>query len=277
MFRHSLITIATMLALAVSCKPERPQLTVSCGADNDLVNLLKAEKVPLKLCHGVQDALESAPQGSGVMLLADVDTLSGNVLSSENLELVKEKQLRVFVECPIVYGSHTRIGSHTLNLERIVVLDSLRAELPSLSLLSFNKAVLRDISIEPDSTLLVAAKVAGFNDAVYGLDNTPTEPVLFFSKDGVLVSTTCLSQCARERLMPEKRMKALLEQLSTAQTEAELKSLYSQIQMNVVERLPVLGMLFRTGTVLSTRSLAGLSGIRVENTLNGIEFMSKGG
>ena len=47
--------------------------------------------------------------------------------------------------------------------------------------------------------------------------------------------------------------------------------------MNVVERLPVLGMLFRTGTVLSTRSLAGLSGIRVENTLNGIEFMSKGG
>ena len=74
-----------------------------------------------------------------------------------------------------------------------------------------------------------------------------------------------------------EEMKALLEQLSTAQTEAELKSLYSQIQMNVVERLPVLGMLFRTGTVLSTRSLAGLSGIRVENTLNGIEFMSKGG
>lgn len=260
MFRHSLITIATMLALAVSCKPERPQLTVSCGADNDLVNLLKAEKVPLKLCHGVQDALESAPQGSGVMLLADVDTLSGNVLSSENLELVKEKQLRVFVECPIVYGSHTRIGSHTLNLERIVVLDSLRAELPSLSLLSFNKAVLRDISIEPDSTLLVAAKVAGFNDAVYGLENTPTEPVLFFSKDGVLVSTTCLSQCARERLTPEKRMKALLEHICEylCGRTVELKSFRMLVHPSFAE-----------GERLSRKD-------RKEAVRRGVEWYSKG-
>ena len=70
-------------------------------------------------------------------------------------------------------------------------------------------------------------------------------------------------------------MQNLLTQLSTVATEAEMKSIYSQIQMNIVDRLPVLGMLFRTGTVLSTRSLAGLSGIRAENTLNGIEFMTK--
>ena len=72
-----------------------------------------------------------------------------------------------------------------------------------------------------------------------------------------------------------EEMQNLLSQVSTAQTEAEMKSIYSQIQMNIVDRLPVLGMLFRTGTVLSTRSLAGLSGIRAENTLNGIEFMTK--
>lgn len=72
-----------------------------------------------------------------------------------------------------------------------------------------------------------------------------------------------------------EEMQNLLTQVSTAATEAEMKSIYSQIQMNIVDRLPVLGMLFRTGTVLSTRSLAGLSGIRAENTLNGIEFMTK--
>ena len=72
-----------------------------------------------------------------------------------------------------------------------------------------------------------------------------------------------------------EEMQNLLSQVSTAETEAEMKSIYSQIQMNIVDRLPVLGMLFRTGTVLSTRSLAGLSGIRAENTLNGIEFMTK--
>ena len=47
------------------------------------------------------------------------------------------------------------------------------------------------------------------------------------------------------------------------------------MQMLTVERLPVLGLLFRTGAVMSTRSLAGLSGIRMSDTLNGIEFMIK--
>ena len=60
-----------------------------------------------------------------------------------------------------------------------------------------------------------------------------------------------------------------------AQSEEQLKTIYSQIQMIVVDRLPVLGLLWRTGTVLSNRSLAGLSGLRASNMLNGIEFMSK--
>ena len=70
------------------------------------------------------------------------------------------------------------------------------------------------------------------------------------------------------------RMNELIEQVPDAVTDAELKAIYSEIQMLCVERLPVLGMMFRTGTVLSTRSLAGLSGIRAGDTLNGIEFMN---
>ena len=71
------------------------------------------------------------------------------------------------------------------------------------------------------------------------------------------------------------RMNELIELVPSAQTEAELKSLYSEIQMLCVERLPVLGMVFRTGAVMSTRSLAGLSGIRAGDMLNGIEFLSQ--
>ena len=68
-------------------------------------------------------------------------------------------------------------------------------------------------------------------------------------------------------------METLLTQSLLAQTDDELKSIYSQIQMLVVERLPMLGLLFRSGTVLSRRSLAGLSGLRVGNMMNGIEYM----
>lgn len=74
-----------------------------------------------------------------------------------------------------------------------------------------------------------------------------------------------------------EEMRKLIAAVPEAQSEEEMKSIYSQIQMNIVDRLPILGLLFRSGTVLSTRSLAGLSGIRAENTLNGIEFMTKQG
>lgn len=70
-------------------------------------------------------------------------------------------------------------------------------------------------------------------------------------------------------------MELAIAQVTSASTEEELKSLYSEMQMLVVERLPVLGLLWRTGVVLSSRSLAGLSGLRVSNMLNGIEFMTQ--
>ena len=70
-------------------------------------------------------------------------------------------------------------------------------------------------------------------------------------------------------------MEIYLNEVTTAQTEDDLRAAFSGIQMLVVERLPILGLLFRTGTVLSKRSLSGLSGLRVGNMLNGIEFMAK--
>lgn len=70
-----------------------------------------------------------------------------------------------------------------------------------------------------------------------------------------------------------EELRSLIKLVPNAASADELKSLYSQIQMHIVEKLPVMGLLFRTGTVLSRRSLAGLSGISVSNTLNGIEFM----
>ena len=67
----------------------------------------------------------------------------------------------------------------------------------------------------------------------------------------------------------------LLEQSVTTADPDALRSVYSELQMHLVDRLPVMGLLFRTGTVLSTRSLAGLGGIRAADMLNGIEFMTK--
>lgn len=69
-------------------------------------------------------------------------------------------------------------------------------------------------------------------------------------------------------------MDSLLANAGAAATEAELKQIYSEIQLMVAERLPILGIGFRAGTVLASRSLSGLKGLRTYDTFNGIEFMN---
>ena len=68
---------------------------------------------------------------------------------------------------------------------------------------------------------------------------------------------------------------ALLARTFTAVTEEEMRSAYSDVQMYVAENLPFLGLVFRTGSVLSTRSLAGLSGTREMDVYNGLEFVAQ--
>jgi len=73
----------------------------------------------------------------------------------------------------------------------------------------------------------------------------------------------------------DSSMDELIMDTATVEDEAELKRVYSQIQLSLVERLPVMGLLFRTGTVLSNRSLAGLSGVRALNTFRGLEYLAE--
>ena len=71
-----------------------------------------------------------------------------------------------------------------------------------------------------------------------------------------------------------EEMDQLLERIPTASDEIVLQKIYSDIQMILVERLPVLGLLFRTGTVLSARSIGGMGGLRAYDNFNGLEFLN---
>lgn len=69
-------------------------------------------------------------------------------------------------------------------------------------------------------------------------------------------------------------MDSLIQLTATAADESSLKQAYSQIQLQIVQDLPFMGLYFRTGTVLSSRSLGGLSGIRALNTFRGLEYLA---
>ncbi|MBQ3268467.1 MAG: hypothetical protein IJH09_00965 [Clostridia bacterium] len=70
-------------------------------------------------------------------------------------------------------------------------------------------------------------------------------------------------------------MDQLLDRASQASDETLLKKVYSDIQMTVVQRLPLLGLLFRTGTVLSSRPIGGMGALRAYDNFNGFEFLSE--
>ena len=70
-------------------------------------------------------------------------------------------------------------------------------------------------------------------------------------------------------------MDTLLTATLTATTEQEMESAFSDLQMEIAQELPVMGLCFRTGMVLSTRPVAGLSGVRETDAYNGMEFLEQ--
>lgn len=206
------IFVAVAVIFAASCTSY--EVTVA-GVDgsNDLVRQLESEGFDVRIFPTVRQAMDGAEENSGVLVLSGKYPEGGGLgLSEEDLALASRKNLRVFAEFPEKLGSVASAGMDTLDLERIVVCDSISPELPAMSLLAFNKCILQ--SYDSDSPVIVAAKVAGFDTAVYGLKDTPVKPVLFHFNDNVLVSSTCLSGYARSRYLPEYRMKSLFEYIA---------------------------------------------------------------
>ena len=210
MLNIRIIYICCLILTFASCKM-KDEITCYGGSDSDLVQLLEKEGYTLKFYPSVSEALQNAPEKSGVLLLSDSYPVKGTSISQEDESLIEAKSLRVLVEFPQRIGTTDSSKSDTLNLERIVVCDSINTELPFMSLLSFNRCILKETSDSINHPILVAAKVAGFDKAVYGLKDTETRPVLYYRTPHLLVSTTCISHFASDRYMPEQKIKSLYE------------------------------------------------------------------
>lgn len=65
-------------------------------------------------------------------------------------------------------------------------------------------------------------------------------------------------------------MDSYLHDAFSAQTQADLVTAMSKVQMKVVEDLPILGLFFRSGVMISMKSLGGLTGSRQFDALRGL-------
>jgi len=180
----------------------RAGLVFRCSADNDLYRVVTA-------CQGQQprydtavEAVQAAPHGAGVLILADGYPRKTTELGPSVLDLAAKKKLRLYVEYPGWLPEMTVEAPRPTRWERAVVAsDAFGPSLEKLRILAIHDC--HFVPLEAASPHLVVARVAGYDTAVFGLEDIPVYPLLFKHAQGnLLVATTKLSQFVTARYAP---------------------------------------------------------------------------
>ena len=211
MHKLGIISFLFSCLFLFSCGTKKDKIVCYGDAKSNLAQLLIDEGYQLQFCSSVAEAIQKAPEQSPVLLLAPSYPEKGTVVTSEDLNLIQSKALRVFMDYPQQIGENMCVKTDTMVLERVVVCDSLTPQLPAMSLMCFHRCILKEFDQAPDSTYLVAAKVAGFDNAVYGLANTPVHPLLYQQNNQLMVAATSVSNFATSRYLPEQRVQSMFE------------------------------------------------------------------
>ena len=179
------------------------KLVFACRPDNDLFRVLTAMGTECTRHATAKEAIEHAPQGAGVLLLADGYPRKTTAISATLLERAAARKLRLYVEYPSkLPGLDVGTPRRTRWERAVVASDAFGPTLRKLRILAIHDC--HFVPAKAPSPHIVAARVAGYDTAVYGLPKT-THPILFEHPRGdLLVATTKLSQFVTARYAPRK-------------------------------------------------------------------------
>lgn len=180
-----------------------------CPADNDLYRVIAAGETEPVRVESAGEAVEVAAPNSGVLLLADGYPERTTPLDQAVLDKAAANGLRIFIEYPS-WLPDKKIGPpRRTHLERVVVAsDAFGPTLSRLRLLAIHDC--HFVEVEVPKAHLVAARVAGFDTAVFGLDDVKTYPILFeYADREILVSTTKLSHFVTARYATQEAIQAV--------------------------------------------------------------------
>ena len=192
-------------------------LVFACSADNDLYRVAERCGVKGRRYDTPASAVEAAPTGAGVLILADgyPDKLTG--VTEALYKAAAGKKLRLYVEYPALVPGMTVGKPRRTRLARAVVAsDAFGAALTRLRILAVHDCHFVPVqapgpgSPKPGSAHLVLAKVAGFDRAVFGLADVKASPLLFeHPGQAILVCTTKLSQFVTARYATQEAVQAV--------------------------------------------------------------------
>lgn len=172
-----------------------------CGSEQgEVYQLLKNEGFKLERFDSPEKMIEQVPSGSGAVIICDTYPVSLLEISPETYELAKQKKIRLYLEYPDKL-SNVNMEKETFHasLERGVITSDKLKKLKSMDIIGINDCYTRVAKI--DDPLIVLARVAGFDQAEYGIDDVENYPLLC-EKDGMLIAFTKLSNFRTGRYEP---------------------------------------------------------------------------
>jgi len=133
------------------------------------------------------------------------------------LSAARKNEARVLLECPATYDGVTfgdEIYADSFKARSVVADDFFGGELPICRILTQHNFVLRTVESKVKSHL-VAARVAGYRDACFGLEDAQQYPLLFDAPDcsNILISVTPLASFIQSRFAPAADWKNVIGRL----------------------------------------------------------------
>ncbi|HUT26144.1 MAG TPA: discoidin domain-containing protein [Sumerlaeia bacterium] len=198
-----------LTGVAPAAQPDAANLAFACAADNDLYRVLSDLGRDWPRYDTPSEAVGAAPEGSGVLILADGYPQKTTAIGPAIYQAAAKKGLRLYVEFPADLPDVTVGKARRVNLERGVVTSTAFGE----TLKPMRIVMIHDchfVEVEAKNPHIVAAKVAGFDTAAFGLDGADPRPILFEHPRGdILVSTTKLSQFVTARYATKEAWQAI--------------------------------------------------------------------
>ncbi len=176
-----------------------------CNESNDLFQTAIQNNLEVTRYDSPVEAIEKAPEGAGVFVLADDYPYRAIHVESSVFEKAKAKSLKLYIEFP-EFVPELSVGE-TLrgDKERLVVSQKLNGT----ALEKGQMLELHDCHYKPirnSNPAIVLAKVAGYDHAVFGITDVPVHPILFTHPErDILIATSKLSNFIKGRYAPKER------------------------------------------------------------------------
>lgn len=235
------VFVPLMLCLVASPVRASSKFFISCSPHNDLFRAMKKTGLEVRRYETPNEAISAAKTGWAVLLLANEYPTNLLQLSDSLFQNAAKKNLRLYVEFPSRVPGVSFSAPKKMAWERYVVNgNQFGNDLPALRILMANESYV--LPCNATNSLINAARVAGYDNAVFGMP-TNALPVLFSLNDGkIFVATTRLSSFITGRYAPTKDWATvwnfLLHELSQEnlpplKTKQRVQSMYGS-----KERLP---------------------------------------